>query len=75
MEPEKEQAIQRLIELFARDFPRKNHVILVDMSSGSYRVDEILVQEIMTRETVQPTLPEAHHGPESALPGRQRFKS
>jgi len=73
MEPEKEQAIRRLIELFARDFPRRNHIIILDMSSGSYRVDEMLVQEIMTRETVQPTLPEVYHGPELNSSKKNRF--
>ncbi len=46
MEFEKEDAIQKLIAIFARDFPRRNHVILVDMSTGSYRIDEMLYQEI-----------------------------
>jgi hypothetical protein len=34
-----------LIAVFARDFPRRNHVILVDMTTGTYRVDEMLFQE------------------------------
>jgi hypothetical protein len=46
MELEKEEAIHRLIAIFAKDFPRRNHVILVDMSTGSYRIDEMLYQEI-----------------------------
>jgi hypothetical protein len=73
MEPEKEQAIQKLIDVFARDFPRRNHIILVDMSSGSYRVDEMLVQEIRTRETVQPSLPEIYHGPDLSSSKKSRF--
>ncbi len=50
MDTEKKKAIDNLIQLFAREFPRRNHVILVDMSTGSYRVDEMLSQEIMERE-------------------------
>ena len=47
MDTEKKNAIDRLIQVFGREFPRRNHVILVDMSTGSYRVDEMLSQEIM----------------------------
>lgn len=50
MDTEKKKAIDNLIQLFAREFPRRNHVILVDMSTGSYRVDEMLSQEIRERE-------------------------
>ena len=50
MDTDKKKAIDNLIQLFAREFPRWNHVILVDMSTGSYRVDEMLSQEIMERE-------------------------
>jgi hypothetical protein len=50
MDTDKKKAIEKLIEVFAREFPRRNHVILIDMSTGSYRVDEMLSQEIM--ETV-----------------------
>jgi hypothetical protein len=46
VENEKEEAIRKLIAIFARDFPRRNHIILVDMSSGTYRVDEMLYQEV-----------------------------
>ena len=45
MESEREKAIQKLIDIFARDFPRRNHIILVDMTTGTYRVDEVLAQE------------------------------
>lgn len=43
---DKRRAVRDLISAFARDFPRKNHVILVDMTTGSWRVDEMLTQEI-----------------------------
>ena len=47
MDEEKRRVIEKLIDVFTREFPRRNHVILVDMSTGSYRVDEMLSQEIM----------------------------
>jgi hypothetical protein len=49
MESTKEEAIRKLIAIFAREFPRRNHVILVDMSTGSYRIDEMLAQEIVEK--------------------------
>jgi hypothetical protein len=72
MEPEKEKAIEKLIDVFARDFPRRNHIIIVDMSSGSYRVDEMLVQEIR-RETVLESFPEIYQGPELGFTENCRF--
>jgi hypothetical protein len=47
MDSEKKNAIESLIQVFGKEFPRRNHVILVDMSTGSYRVDEMLSQEIV----------------------------
>jgi len=59
MESEKQKVIQMLIEVFAKDFPRRNHIIVVDMTTGSYRVDEMLAQKI-NKETAEPqsTLPD-----------------
>lgn len=59
MDSDKEEAIQRLIEVFARDFTKRNHVILVDMTTGSYRVDEMLAQEIVQKPMMS-ALPETH---------------
>ena len=46
LKSDKDTAIRQLIEVFARDFPRRNHIIVVDMATGSDRVDEMLFQEI-----------------------------
>ena len=51
MDKEKIEAIEHLIRVFSREFPRRNHVILVDMTTGSYRVDEMLSQEIRERNS------------------------
>ena len=51
MDTDKIQAIENLIRVFARDFPRRNHIIIVDMTTGSYRVDEMLSQEIRKRDS------------------------
>ena len=47
MDSEKKNVIERLIQVFGKKFPRRNHVILVDNSTGSYRVDEMRCQEIV----------------------------
>jgi hypothetical protein len=44
LDKEKTEAIENLINVFAREFPRRNHAIQVDMSNGEYRVDEVLAQ-------------------------------
>jgi hypothetical protein len=45
LDKEKTEVIENLIRVFAREFPRRNHTIQVDMSNGDYRVDEVLAQE------------------------------
>ena len=47
MDTDKKRAIENLIKAFPKEFPRRNHLILIDMSRGSYRVDEMISQEIM----------------------------
>lgn len=49
MESEKQEAIQELIAIFAKDFSIHNCLLLVDMSTGSYRIDQMLYQEIKDR--------------------------
>jgi hypothetical protein len=51
MDENKQKAIENLIDVFANEFPRRNHIILVDMCSGSYRVDEMLRLEIQERRS------------------------
>ncbi len=46
MDKDKIEAIENLIRVFSCEFPRRNHIILVDMTTGRYRVDEMLSQEI-----------------------------
>jgi hypothetical protein len=44
LDKEKTEAIENLIGVFAREFPRRNHIILEDKSDGHYRVDEVQAQ-------------------------------
>lgn len=58
MKSEKEEAIRKLIDAFAKDYPRRNHVILIDLTTGTYQVDHVLSRELGQRKNDESTLPE-----------------